>query len=257
MDDQVRELVALGKDHFQRGDYSLAAGCLEAVVARGAVFADVHHLLGLIYHQLGEFESAQGALVRALEINPAYVEAALNLAIVCNDLGQCERAQQIYGSAMQQSRPAARVAGSTQGSEDAPLDGYTRGKIANLHAGVGDGYLSVLRPKDAANEYRRALELCPTFVDLRMKLANALKDSGDSAGSLAEYRKAVEQAPAYLPARVALGTALYASGKLDEAVAQWEEVMRMDPAQRTSAMYLKLARAQASSSVAATLRRGS
>jgi len=29
MDDQLRELVALGKEHFQRGDYSLAAGHLE------------------------------------------------------------------------------------------------------------------------------------------------------------------------------------------------------------------------------------
>ena len=28
MDDHVRELVALGKEHFQRGDYSLAAGHL-------------------------------------------------------------------------------------------------------------------------------------------------------------------------------------------------------------------------------------
>ena len=39
MDDQLRELVALGKEHFQRGDYSLAAGQLEQVVARGAAFA--------------------------------------------------------------------------------------------------------------------------------------------------------------------------------------------------------------------------
>src|SRR5712692_480478 len=33
MDDSVRELVALGKDHFQRGDWSLAAGHLEQVIA--------------------------------------------------------------------------------------------------------------------------------------------------------------------------------------------------------------------------------
>src|SRR2546427_66137 len=100
MDDQVRELVSLGKEHFQRGDYSLAAGHLEQVVARGAAFADVHHMLGVIYHQLGEFESAQRSFQKALDINPNYVEAALNLAIVCNDLGQYGRAQQIYGDAV-------------------------------------------------------------------------------------------------------------------------------------------------------------
>ena len=51
MDDQVRELVALGKEHFQRGDYSLAAGHLEQVVARGAAFADVH--MTIFFVQVG------------------------------------------------------------------------------------------------------------------------------------------------------------------------------------------------------------
>src|SRR5436305_13090854 len=96
MDDQLRELVALGREHFQRGDYSLAAGHLEQVIARGARFADVHHMLGVIYHQLGEFDLAQRAFQRALEINPNYIEAALNLAIVCIDLGKYDTAQPDY-----------------------------------------------------------------------------------------------------------------------------------------------------------------
>src|SRR5258706_397189 len=77
MDDQLRELVALGREHFQRGDYSLAAGHLEQAVARGVAFADVHHMLGVIYHHLGEFEAAQRALQKALEINPADIEGAV------------------------------------------------------------------------------------------------------------------------------------------------------------------------------------
>ena len=238
MDDQVRELVALGKEHFLRGDYSLAAGHLEQVVARGASFADVHHMLGVIYHHLGEFESAQRAFQKALEINPGYVEAALNLAIVCNDLGQYERARQVYDDAVARARsPHPR-----DPNGDEPLDSFTKGKIANLHAAVGDGYLSVRRPNDAAAEYRRALSLCPTFVDLRLKLAQALQEAGDLEGALAEFRLAVQHAPAYVPARLALGTALYAGAKLDEAVQQWEEVLRMEPSHRTAGMYLKLAK---------------
>ena len=239
MDDQVRELVSLGKEHFQRGEYSLAAGHLEQVVARGAAFADVHHVLGLIYHHLGEFEAAQVAFQRALEINPDYTEAALNLAIVCNDLGQYERAQQVYGDAMER----VHASGEREPNGDTPLDNFARGKIVNLHAAVADGYLSVRRPHDAAAEYRRALALCPTFVDLRLKLAGALREAGEGEAALIELRAAVEHAPAYVPARLALGTGLYASGKLDEAVRQWEEVVRMDPAHRTAGMYLKLLRA--------------
>src|SRR5438132_1594319 len=150
MDDQLRELVALGREHFQRGDYSLAAGHLEQAVARGVAFADVHHMLGVIYHHLGEFEAAQRALQKALEINPAYVEAGLNLAIVCNDLGQYDRAQQVYGAALQR----ARARGKREPNGDEPMDSYTRGKIANLHAAVADGYLPIRRPSDAAGKYQ-------------------------------------------------------------------------------------------------------
>jgi len=241
MDDQLRELVALGKEHFQRGDYSLAAGHLEHAVARGVGFADVHHMLGVIYHQLGEFEAAQRALQKALEINPGYIEAGLNLAIVCNDLGQYERAQQIYGAALER----ARGRGPREPNGDEPMDSSSRGKIANLHASVADGYFSMRRPNDAAAEYRRALSLCPTFVDLRLRLAHALREANDIEGAVAEFRIAVQHAPAYVPARLALGTALYAGGRLEEAEAEWEEVLRMDPQHRTADMCLKLARAQA------------
>jgi len=240
MDDAVRELVALGRDHFQRGDWSLAAGHLEQVLARGAAFADVHHMLGVCYHQLGEFETAQRAFERALEINPGYVEASLNLAILCNDLGQYEKAQRIYANALQRARNGN---GAAHAPGEEPLDGFARGKIANLHAGVGDAYLSARRPKDAAAEFRRALELSPGFVDVRMKLASALRDSGDAEAAAAELRRAVRDAPAYVPARLALGLACSAGGKLDEAIEQWEEVLRMDPGHRTAQLYLKLARA--------------
>jgi len=242
MDDSVRELVALGKEHFQRGDWSLAAGHLEQVVARGANFADVHQMLGVCYHQLGEFDPAQRAFERALEINPAYVEASLNLAILCNDLGQYEKAQKVYANALERARN-----GSHPGAGDEPLDGYTRGKIANLHAGVGDAYLAARRPADAAAEYRRALELSPGFVDVRMKLAAALREIGDASAAAAELRRAVQDAPAYVPARVALGLACSADGKLDDAIAHWKEVLRMDPRHRTAQIYLKMAEAQVAS----------
>lgn len=237
VDDQVRELVALGKEHFQRGDHALAAGHLEQVVARGIELPDVHYFLGCIQHHLGDFELAQRSFTRSLELNPAYLEAALNLAVVCNDLGQHEKAQEVYGAALAQAQKGKRDPAGTL-----PLDAYTKGKLANLHADVADAYASVQRPAEAGAEYRRALSLCPGFVDLRIRLANALRDAGDLPASLAELEAAVGSAPAYLPARVALGIALYACGRLEGAISQWEEVVRADPQHRTASMYLKLLR---------------
>jgi Tfp pilus assembly protein PilF len=237
MDDGVRELVALGKEHFQRGDFSLAAAQLEQVAARGAAYADVHHMLGVVYHHRGDFALAQQSFERALQINPDYVEAALNLAIVCNDLGQYERGQEVYRSALERSRKSQ----PRDPNGDEPLDVTARGKIANLHAAVGDGYLSVRRPNDAAAEYRRALFLCPLFIDLRLKLAHALREANDPEGATAELRKAVQHAPRSVPARVALGAMLQALGRLDEAAQQWEEALKMEPTHRMAQSYLKLA----------------
>ena len=81
-------------------------------------------------------------------------------------------------------------------------------------------------------------------MDLRLRLAHALREANDIDGAVAEFRLAVQHAPAYLPARVSLGMALYAGGKLEEALAQWQEVLRVDPQHRTASVYLKLARSQ-------------
>jgi tetratricopeptide (TPR) repeat protein len=232
----VRELVALGKEHFQRGAYQLARAELEKVVALGASFADVHHMLGVMHHDLGEFAEAQRAFERALTLNPDYLEAALNLAIVCNDLGEYERGRKIYAEALDRSRTGQK----REPNGDEPLDSYTRGKIANLHAAVGDGYLSVRRPVDAAAEYRRALAICPLFVDLRLKLSSALRDAGEVEDAIAEARQAVTHAPRSVKALVVLGAALHAAGRIDEAAVQWEEALKLEPGHRMAASYLKL-----------------
>ena len=85
MDEAVRDLVALGKEYFQRGDYQLARGQLEQVAARGTNFADVHHMLGVIHHHLGDFPAAQRALNHGLTWwgyrVPALLEAGVVLAL--------------------------------------------------------------------------------------------------------------------------------------------------------------------------------
>ena len=105
--------------------------------------------------------------------------------------------------------------------------------------------MSCRRPLDAAVEYRRALTLCPTFADLRLKLANALRDAGQRDAALGELRRAVHDAPNLLAARVALGIAFASAGKIDEALAQWQEILRRDPEHRTAQVYLKLSQKEA------------
>src|SRR3989442_9286585 len=93
------------------------------------------------------------------------------------------------------------------------MDNYTRGKIANLHAAVADGYLSMRRPNDAAAEYRRALSLFPTFVDLRPRLGHAPRGAKDNDRAAAEFPLAGPHPPAHLPARRSPRLAPYSGGQ--------------------------------------------
>ena len=70
-----------------------------------------------------------------------------------------------------------------------------------MHARVADAYAGLGMNEEAAREYRKALELCPTFVDIRTKLAATLRDLGDKEAAVQEYQLVKQQAPKYLPAR--------------------------------------------------------
>ena len=56
--------------------------------------------------------------------------------------------------------------------------GTTRGKLANLHAALGDAYRESGDLRAAIGEYRKALDRCPHFHDVRQKLAVALRENG-------------------------------------------------------------------------------
>jgi tetratricopeptide (TPR) repeat protein len=121
------------------------------------------------------------------------------------------------------------------------LDRFVQGKLANMYADIGDVFLSSGLYTEAITEYRRALTLGPSFVDIRGKLAGALRDAGEREAAIAEYGEVVRQAPAFVPARLHLGLALLAAGRKDEAVKHWQRVLEISPGNRSAELYLKSA----------------
>jgi tetratricopeptide (TPR) repeat protein len=192
-------------------------------------FADVYNMLGVIFHHQGHFGRAQRALEAALRLNPAYTEAALNLAVMYNDIGRYAEAREVYQAALSRQRAAPNG-----------LDPFVRGKIANMHAEIGDVYASSGLLEEAIDEYRRALGLGPSFVDLRLKLADALRDAGRLDEALAELAAILELKPQFTRARVHLGVALYSAGRREEAIRAWEEALARSPGNRSAEMYLQL-----------------
>lgn len=233
MDDRVRQLIALGRDHYNAGEYDKAEQYLSQVVKDNRGFADIFNMLGVIFHDRGRFAEAEDAFENALRINPSYTEAALNLSVTYNDRGKYQKAREVYASAMSHSY-----------QQPSSMDPFARGKIANMHADLGVAYADMGLHEDAVRELKRALDLCPTFIDIRTRLGNVFRDMGDAESALAEYRQVKDTKPEYLPARLALGVTLYTLGRREEAIAEWEAIVEHDPTDRRAQAYLRMVRDQ-------------
>jgi tetratricopeptide (TPR) repeat protein len=229
MEERIRELLRLGREAYRTREFVRAESFLVQVLEHMDTFADVHNMLGVIYHDRGLFSKAQIHFERALVINPTYTEAALNLAVTYTDLGHYDAAKQVY----------QRVA-STAHEHQGELDPFMRGKIANMYAEIGDVYRSVGFHQQAVVEYTKALTMGPGFVDIRLKLAQALSDGGQREDALVELRRILAERPEFVSARLHLGITLYALGRMAEAVSEWKEVLRYDPTNKSVQMYLNL-----------------
>jgi tetratricopeptide (TPR) repeat protein len=235
MDDRLRQLIALGRDHYVAGEYDKAEQYLSQVVKENRGFADIFNMLGVIFHDQGRFAEAEDAFENALRINPGYTEAALNLSVTYNDRGKYQKAREVYASAMSRSS-----------QQPSSMDPFARGKLANMHADLGVAYADMGLHLDAVRELRRALELCPTFIDIRTRLGNVYRDMGDGESAVAEYARVKATKPEYLPARLALGVTLYSLGRRDDAIAEWEAILERVPGDRRARAYLRMVRDQPS-----------
>src|SRR5450755_2519815 len=180
MDERLKQLLLLGREHYSKREFDQAEPLLRSVLEDSDRFADVHDMLGVIAHSRGNFIAAERHFERALAINPSYTEAALNLAVTYNDRGKYEAARQVY----------ARIKG-TPGGTLAGLDPFARGKIANMHAEVGQAYADAGLPREAIVEYDKAVGLCPQFADLRTRLGTLLREINELARAREQYEAAV------------------------------------------------------------------
>lgn len=229
MDEHTKQLLLLGREHYERRELEKAEHMLRQVIEKEDRLADVHDMLGVICHARGNFPQAERHFERALSINPGYTEAALNLAVTYNDRGKYEAARQVY----------ARIKGAPSGPLPV-LDPFARGKIANMHAEVGQAYADAGLIREAIAEYEKAVGLCPQFADLRTRLGSLLRDVNDLARAREQYESAVDARPSYVPARIQLGVTLLALGETDAAAEQWHKVLEIEPTNPRAKMYLRI-----------------
>lgn len=230
MDDRTRRLLQRGRDHYHANEYDKAERALSPLARERHPFADVYGMLGVIYHQKGRLKEARAMLEEALRLNPGYTEAALNLAVTYNELGKYQEAKLTYERMM----ASRRVGGDQQ------LDPFVKGKIANMHAEVAGAYDQAGQFAAAADEYRRALSLCPHFVDIRTRLGASLRAAGDLPAAEREFQTAKGDNPNLVAPRLQLGMTYYAGGRYEDAAREWREVLAMEPENKFAKLYMRL-----------------
>ena len=227
MDDHVRQLLLLGREHYHRGEFDKAKSLLLQVVAKSDRHADVHHMLGVIAHGAGDFAQAESHFEKAVFLNPNYTEAQLNLMVTYNDLGKYDAARRIY------SQVRARTV-TTQ------VDPFIKGKLANMHAELSQAYADVRMASEAIRELEKAVGLCPHFADLQTRLGILYRDAGDQLRASHCFLAAKQANERYVPGRLALGTLMLSSGETEAARREFETVLEIDPENRLANTYLRL-----------------
>jgi tetratricopeptide (TPR) repeat protein len=229
MNERVKQLLVLGREHYGKREFEKAEQMLRMVLEEEDRYADVHDMLGVIAHSRGNFLVAERHFERALEINPAYTEAALNLAVTYNDRGKYEKAREVY------SRIKVGPAGTTAG-----LDPFARGKLANMHAEIAQAYHDAGLIREAVREYEKAVGLCPHFADLQTKLGTLLRELNDLVSARKAYEAAIQAKPNYVPARLQLGVTLLSLGEPSAAEEHWKHVIALEPENSQAKMYLRM-----------------
>jgi len=231
MDQGTRDLVELGRQHYLKREYHRAMEYLDRVLERNGRYADVYNMLGVMRHDQGRLEEAQAAFEEALAINPDYTEAALNLSVIYNAMGRYAEAKRIYVAVNE--RTEAGVDG---------VDSFAKGRIANMHAEVSEAYRSCGLLAEAITEMSRAAALCPSFLDLRCRLARFHAELGDLDEAAAQLKEVLGVDDSFVPALLDLG--LLRLGQGDAVVARgcFEQVLRIEPGHQVAEVYAAMAK---------------
>jgi tetratricopeptide (TPR) repeat protein len=232
MDDRLKQLLILGREHYERREFERAEVALRQVLEKTDRYADVYNMLAVILHERGDFVAAEQYFERAVELNPNYTEALLNLSVTYNDLGKYEAARQVYGRIRKDEHAGGL------------LDPFARGKIANMHADLAQAYADAGCTSEAIEQLKKAVELCPTFADLQTRLGSLYRDAGSLGLAREHYEAARDANPKYPVARVLLGVTLLSLGLPDQAIAEWREALALDPENRSAKMYLRMVEEQ-------------
>jgi tetratricopeptide (TPR) repeat protein len=163
-------------------------------------YADLHLRLGVALAHKGDSEGAKASFNRALELNPNYAQA-----------GQ-------FRELLEQGKPIPKE-----------TESESRGRDANALANQADDAAAEGNHDEAAGLFRRAIEIAPSYPDLRCRFGQVLLAKDELDAALEQLDEAVRLNPRYAEAHAQRGIALRRLRKPAEAKEAFKKALEFDP----------------------------
>lgn len=201
-------------------DLEAAAVDIEVALGRRDDHGPAHALRADVLLRLGERDAAADGFRRALSLDGSLVDAAVALAELAWRDGHRDEARRLLEDVLdvdEDHGPALRMLArllAEVGERDAAEHHARRAATAVSPVARVD---PLLRP-----------DIEPVGPHAHAARAAALERTGRLAEAAEEYRKVLELRPESASARVRLGRVLAVQGRLDEAVALWREALARD-----------------------------
>jgi Flp pilus assembly protein TadD len=205
-----------GMANERTGNYPGAVRVYERGLVVDPDNVELLNAMGFSLFQQGKSAEAVVALEKAIAIDPKHWKAHNNMALASIDLGELEVAEAHYRESLAiEPQPAI----------------YNDLGFVLERQGI---------PEEAAEAYRKALELDPGSASALYNLGSSLARSGEFAQAEKYLRAAVAKNPG-TQTYTGLGIVLSQQGKADEAVASLQAAIQADP--RNAAAHQALAQA--------------
>jgi len=171
---------------------------------RGVDMAAAAHLeWGVELQQVGRVQDAIAETERAAKLDPYLVQAQVNLIILYGRVGDFDKAEEHYQKA---------IALNPHQFPDAYYD-------------YGVLLMNANRLQEAAQAFRKAIEIKPSYADAHNNLGYSLEREGKLDEAAGEYRKAIEAEPGFRQAHFNLGRILINKEDFQEAIDQLRQTL--------------------------------
>jgi tetratricopeptide (TPR) repeat protein len=193
-----------GMANERTGNYPLAVKAYRRGLEIEPENPDILNALGFSFFQQGKSREAVATLEKALAVDPKNWKAHNNMALASIDLGEFAVAEAHYRESL--------------AIEPQPAIYNDLGFVLDRQ-GLAD---------EAAELYRKSLELDPDSASAHYNLATSLARRGEFAEAERHFRAALEVNPS-APAYTALAFVVWQQGRVDEASARLHDAIEVDP----------------------------